>query len=106
MRAEIHGKPVFAHIRVDLDPGESLTAESGAMSSMSAELDLDSKLNGGLFSGVARKVFGGESLFINHFTNKTQKPLQLILTQATPGDIREIDLNGQSLCLQPGAYIA
>ncbi len=106
MKAEILGGPTFAHIHATLEPGEEILAESDAMSSMAAELDLDAKFNGGLFAGLAKKFLGGESLFINHYKNNTDRPLTLTLVQGTPGDTRSIDLDGGRICLQPGAYIA
>ncbi len=106
MNLKIEGKPVFAHAFIELQPGETCLAEPDAMSSMDAALDLDARFNGGLFMGLIKKYFGGESLFINHFQNNTDQPLQLHLSQATPGDIEVKELNGESYCLQHGAYIA
>lgn len=106
MKATIEGRPSFAYLLILINPGESIIAESDAMSSMSADLDMVTKLNGGFFSGLCKKYLGGESLFINQFTNNTEGQRRLTLVQSTPGDIGKIDLNGNSLCLQPGAYIA
>lgn len=106
MRTTIEGRPAFAHLHVQLDPGESIIAESDAMTSMSADLDMITKFNGGFFSGLCKKFLGGESLFINEFVNKTDGPRRVTLVQPTPGDIGQIELNGGSLCLQPGAYLA
>lgn len=106
MKTEILGKPAFAYVNVDLEPGESIVAESDAMSSMSPELDMKAGFNGGFFSGLAKKFFGGESLFVNTFTNNTSETQRVSIVQGTPGDTVEIDLNGGSYCLQPGAYIA
>lgn len=106
MKTTIEGQPSFAHMHVDLDPGESIIAESDAMASMSADLDMTAKFNGGFFSGLIKKYLGGESLFINEFKNNTDGPRRVTLVQPTPGDMGVIELNGDSLCLQPGAYIA
>ena len=106
MNTAIEGRPAFAHMHVDLDPGESIIAESDAMSSMSADLDMTAKFNGGFFSGLCKKYLGGESLFINEFKNNTDGPRRVTLVQSTPGDMGVIELQGNSLCLQPGAYIA
>ena len=106
MQTEIHGSPSFAYVDATLDPGETLLCESDAMSTMAAELDLKAKLNGGFFGAICKRFLGGESLFVNEYTNKTDTPLHLTLTQSTPGDITAYELvAGQSLCLQPGAYI-
>ena len=106
MQATIEGGPAFAYINVDLNPGETVVAESDAMSSMSADLDMTAKFNGGFFSGLFKKFFGGESLFVNHFTNNTSGTRRVTLVQATPGNIRQFDLNDASICLQPGAFVA
>jgi len=106
MKASIEGAPAFAHVHVDLAPGESIIAESDAMTSMAADLDMKAQFNGGFFSGLAKKYLGGESLFVNIFTNNTSAQKRVTLVQATPGDMREVILEGETLCLQPGAYIA
>jgi uncharacterized protein (TIGR00266 family) len=105
MKTTTQGGPSFAHVHVDLEPGESIIAESDAMASMSADLDLTTRLNGGFFGGLARKYLGGESLFINEFKNNTNGPRRVTLVPGTPGDVDQVELNGNSLCLQPGAYL-
>ncbi len=106
MRYEIRYKPAFAAIFITLNPGESITAEAGAMTSMDAQLSMRTQFSGGLIPGLLKKFFGGESLFVNVFTNETQQPLTLVLTQSTIGDIERIDLSQGDICFQPGAYIA
>lgn len=105
MKAEIKGSPSFSYIDVELAPGESIVAEADAMSTMSADLDMQAVFNGGVFSALLKRFFGGESIFVNVFTNNTSDDKRLTLTQKTPGDIREISLHEESICLQPGAYI-
>ncbi len=51
---------------------------------MTADLDMDARLNGGFFAALAKKFLGGESLFINVFTNNGQERKRLTLTQGTP----------------------
>lgn len=106
MQTKIEGGPSFAHIHVDLSPGETITAEADAMSSMAGDLDMQAKLNGGFLSALAKKFLGGESLFVNDFTNNTREVKRVTLVQGTPGEISEEKLAGGSICLQPGAYIA
>ncbi|MDJ0744397.1 MAG: TIGR00266 family protein [Xenococcaceae cyanobacterium MO_167.B27] len=106
MQCDIRYKPAFAAIFVSLEPGESITAEAGAMISMDSMVTMKTEFSGGFFSGLIRKFLGGESLFVNVFSNQTQRPLQVVLTQSMVGDIVEIDLNGRGICFQPGAYIA
>ncbi len=107
MKASIQGNPSFSHLHIDLEPGESLTAESGAMQSMSAEMAMDAVTNGGFFPALAKKVFGGESFFVNRFKNTGSRPMRVTISQDVPGEIVELPLNGTgSICLQKGAYLA
>lgn len=106
MKCEIRYRPAFAAIFVTLEPQEKITAEAGAMVSMDADLTMTTELSGGLFPALMRKFFGGESLFVNVFKNETSRPLNLVLTQSIIGDIETIELTGQTICFQPGAYIA
>lgn len=105
MISSIKGTEAFRYIAFELDPGDTLITESGAMASMSAELDCTARLNGGFIRGLIRKYLGGESLFINLFTNNTNRPLQLTLTSSGPGDVCAFELNDSSICLEPGSYI-
>jgi len=105
MEAEIKDRPAFAHVVVTLGPGESITAEADAMATMAAELELETTLNGGFFSALGKRLFGREPMFINSFTNNTMQEKQVMFSQGIPGDIMSIELNGNSFCLQPGAYL-
>jgi uncharacterized protein (TIGR00266 family) len=106
VKYEIRYKPAFATLFVTLNPGERLTAEAGAMLSMSAALSMTTQFSGGLIPGLLKKFLGGESLFVNEFRNRTQQPLELVLSQSMPGDLTFLELKGNSLCFQPGAYLA
>lgn len=106
MKTSIEGRPAFAHFHVDLEPGESIISESDAMASMSADLDLKAKFNGGFVSALLKRFLGGESLFVNEFTNNTSGTRRVTLVQSTPGDMGAVELKGNSMCFQPGAYIA
>lgn len=106
MEYEIRYKPAFAAIFVTLEPGETITAEAGAMASMDGELDMKTEFSGGFAQGLLRKFFGGESLFVNVFTNKSKQYLNLVLTQSVVGDMEAIELDGKEIYFQPGAYIA
>ena len=63
MKASIQGNPSFSHIHIDLEPGESVTAESGAMQSMSAEMHMKAVTNGGFFSAWGKKMVRGGDIF-------------------------------------------
>lgn len=104
MEALIRNKPSFANVLVRLKAGEGLVAEADAMASMSASIEMKARMAGGFFTALVRRFFGGESFFVNEFA--TQSEGELILTQPVPGDITSVVLNGNSLYLQPGAFLA
>ena len=104
MQIEIRNRPAFANMLVRLMGGDRIVAESDAMASMSSSITLRTRWNGGFLGAVLRKLFGGESLFVNEFT--TASAGDLVLTQPLPGDIECVELKGQSLFLQAGAFLA
>ncbi len=105
MHYDIRYGPAFSTVFVTLNPGEKFIAEAGAMASMDGALSMETKLAGGFFAAFLKQFFAKESLFVNHFRNQTQQPLQLVLTQSTVGQIVCEELKDQALCFQPGAYI-
>jgi uncharacterized protein (TIGR00266 family) len=105
VKYDIRYKPAFATAFVTLNPGESIVAESGAMASMDGQLSVTTAFSGGLIPALLRKFFGGESLFVNTYKNTSQRAQQLVLTQSTTGDMTVLELRGNALCLQPGAYV-
>lgn len=105
MDVKILGSNAFKYITCNLAPGEMITVEAGAMASMDAQVDLHARFNGGIIKGLLRKFLGGESLFINDFKNNSDRELSVVLTSNCPGDISSIELTGNSLCLEGGAYI-
>ncbi len=104
METEIVDRPSFANVRIRLAPGDAIVAEANAMASMSADVKLKTQWSGGMVKGILRRLFGGESMFINVFTSPSGGELRL--TQPMPGDIECIELKGTTMFLQPGAFIA
>jgi len=104
MQVDIRNRPSFANLLVHFSPGDSIIAEAGAMATMSSNIDMKTRLNGGFFGAIARRLFGSESIFINEFS--ANSPGELVLTQPFPGDIVCTELQGNTMLLQPGAFIA
>lgn len=104
MQTEIRNRPAFANILVALEPGDRLVAEADAMATMSATVEMSTRWSGGPMRAVLKRVFGGESLFVNEYTTATAG--EIVLTQPLPGDIECIELAGTTMYLQPGAFIA
>jgi uncharacterized protein (TIGR00266 family) len=107
MQFSILDAPDFGMLEVAFEnPGERVVAESGAMVAMSAGLDLQTNMRGGLLAAAKRKMLGGESLFQNTFTAR-EAGQKLYLAPGPEGDLRSLTLaEGQEFFLQSGAYVA
>ena len=97
-------RPAFALANVMLGPDQSIKAQSGAMVSMGANVELESKMEGGLWSAVKRSV-GGRSAFVSTFTAHSG-PGELTLAPATPGDIVPLSLANDAYDIAASSYLA
>ena len=105
MHFEIENRPVFTSLKITLSQGESFKAEAGAMVSMSPTIQLQAKSSGKGFFGAIKAAAGGESLFASLYTAEDGEG-ELILAPATPGDIVQFDISGNTIMAQSGAYLA
>lgn len=103
MRAEIQHRPDFASVVVDLEAGDAIVAEPGAMMASSGGLQPTTNIPGGLF-GAAKRMLAGESVF--QVTWKASAPSSLHLAPPMPGDVVEVPIDGHSLMVQRGAWMA
>jgi uncharacterized protein (TIGR00266 family) len=104
MQIRVEHRPSYALGIVDLAANESVRAETGAMVSMSANVQVQSGVQGGLLKSAMRKVLGGESFFVNTFT-ASGGPGQVTFAPSLPGDISAMDVAGE-LFVQSGSYLA
>ena len=104
MEFEIQGNPDYGEVDFRLGPGEKLLTEGGAMSRMSVGLGLATKILGGWMTGLGRKLFGGESLFIAVYGD--ERGGELTLAPSMPGSLLHRRLEGESLNLTSGAFVA
>lgn len=96
----------FTMLRVILPAGASLKAQSGAMVSMSSTIDVESSLEGGLLSGLARKFLTGERFFFQTLT-ATRGPGEVMLSPDILGDLIAIKLDGSvAYKVQKGGFFA
>ena len=112
---EITHAPAFAMLRVDLAPGEFLVAEAGAMVARDQSVTMAVKLNASREAGfwafllalvvaLIRKLLGGETFIVNHFSALAGGSVWL--APAMAGDIQHRRLRGETLVLSTGAYLA
>ena len=101
---EILHQPAFALAIVRLGAEQSILAEAGAMVSMSANIELQSQMKGGLMGALKRAV-GGESAFVSTFTARGG-PGEVTLAPGSPGDIAGLEMNNQLFYVQSSSYLA
>src|SRR5919106_2679954 len=100
---EVLHQPSFSLAVLRLQPEQAIQAESGAMVSMSANVELQSQMKGG-FLGAIKRAAGGESAFISTFTARGG-PGEVTLAPGAPGDIAAIELTGQPFFVQSSSYL-
>ena len=105
MKIDIQYRPAYSLAIVDLDAGESVQAESGAMVSMTGNIAIETAMKGGLLGAVKRKILGGESLFANTYTAQGA-PGQITLAPSLPGDVGTLTLQGETMFIQSGSDLA
>lgn len=103
-------------VEVELDPGETVIAEAGAMNWLEEGITFEARLGDGSApdQGLLGKVLGaakrslvGESLFMTHFTNHGAKKSRVAFAAPYPGKIIVVDLaamGGELLC-EKGAFL-
>lgn len=88
-------------VEVELDPGETVVAEAGAMTYMEDGIEYTAKMgdgsepNQGFFGTLAsagKRMLAGESLFLTHFTNRASGKRRVAFAAAYPGKILALDL--------------
>ena len=104
MNYKIVGEPLPAVI-CDLDSGEALITESGAMSWMTPNMKMETTSNGGIGQALGR-MFSGDTLFQNSYTAQGGQG-QIALASCFPGSIKVFDIApGKEMIVQKSAFLA
>jgi uncharacterized protein (TIGR00266 family) len=102
---------------IELDPGETVIAEAGAMNYMEEGINFDTKMGDGSqpdkgFFGkmldVGKRAITGESLFMTHFTHHGSGKSHVAFAAPYPGKIIPIDMatiQGNDLLCQKDAFL-
>jgi uncharacterized protein (TIGR00266 family) len=103
-------------VEIELDPGETVIAEAGAMNYMDDGITFEAKMgdgsqpNEGIMGkllNVGKRVLTGESIFLTHFTNSGSGKKTVAFAAPYPGKIIAIDMakmGGEILC-QKDAFL-
>ncbi|MBQ9960477.1 MAG: TIGR00266 family protein [Firmicutes bacterium] len=103
MKYEIKGGDLPVVI-CQLDAGETIVTESGSMSWMDSNVEMDTK--GGGVGKVFGRMFAGESLFRNEYT-AVGRPGSIAFASSFPGSIMAVELQpGKEVIVQKKAFLA
>jgi uncharacterized protein (TIGR00266 family) len=103
-------------VEVELDPGETVVAEAGAMNYMQDGITFEAKMgdgsqpNEGLMGkllGAGKRVLTGESIFMTHFTNSGAGKRRVAFAAPYPGQIIPVNMaeHGGTLLCQKDAFL-
>jgi len=104
-------------VEIELDQGETVIAEAGAMNYMTEGITFEahmgdgSQANEGLmgkFMQMGKRVLTGESIFMTHFTNQSPGKQRAAFAAPYPGKIIPLDMqkHGGSFTCQKDAFLA
>ena len=103
-------------IEVELDPGETVVAEAGAMTYMEPGIEFETRMGDGsqadeglmgkLFQ-AGKRMMAGESMFTTHFTNRGEGKRRVGFAAPYPGNIVALDLAtlGERVICQKDAFL-
>jgi len=107
LKYEIKYQPSYSMLEVELDQDERITGESGSLTYMSPNIDINARTRKkSLLSSLKTSILGGQSLFVTDFTSK-DGPGKVALVAAPIGDIIKIDITPENgYIIQRSAYLA
>jgi uncharacterized protein (TIGR00266 family) len=110
LRHQILGQDMQA-VEIDLDPGQTIIAEAGALILMEDGVTFEAHMSDGaqpsgqgLLGGLwdaAKRAATGAGVFLTHFTNQSNQPRKVVFGANNPGKVVPIHLgewNGEVLC--------
>ncbi len=104
MKYSIHYKDTFSLLEVQLEQGEGVKAESGAMVTMDSTIDVEGKAEGGIFKGFGRMLAGESFFFQTLVANRGAGTATLAPT--TIGSVVPLTLNGDAYNVQKDGFLA
>lgn len=117
MQHEVLHGPSHSMLKVKLEPGEKFIAEAGTMVTHTDGVKMEAKLNAGskagclglifaIFIAFIRKIIGGDSFFVSHFSPPAGGG-EVTIAPSLNGSIEHRSLaQGEKLMMTAGAYLA
>lgn len=107
MRFEIKHRPSYSLLEVELEQGEAVRAEAGAMTYMSPSIEVRTVMREASFiESLGLKLLGAQSFFVNEYAAKAGRGA-VGLVSAPLGDIAHMEVRpGLGYIVQKAAYVA
>lgn len=107
MKYEIKYKPSYSMLVVNLDQGDKITGEAGAMTYMSTNMEVHTRMREKSILGtLGMSIFGRQSFWVNDYI-AVNGSAEMALVAAPVGDIEKLDVKpDQGYVIQKAAYIA
>jgi len=107
LRYEIKYKPSYSMLVVNLEQGETITAEAGAMTYMDPNIEVHTrKREKSLLGSLGLAIIGRQSFWVNDYTS-AQGAGEVGLVSAPVGDIEMLEIRpDQGYVIQKAAYVA
>ena len=90
-------------VNAEIEPGETLQSQAGAMVTMSGNVTMASKMEGGFLSGLKRSLSGSSFMLVNY--TAANGPGTVSLAGNAPGKILDIDVGKGAWLCQKTAYL-
>jgi uncharacterized protein (TIGR00266 family) len=104
---EIKYKPSYSMLVVQLNPGETITAESGSMTYMNPAIDVRTRRREqSILGSLGLKLIGRQSFWVNEYS-APHNTGEVAFVSAPVGDIETLEVKpNQGFIIQKAAYIA
>jgi len=107
MKSEIKYKPSYSMLVINLEQGETITAEAGAMTYVTPSVEAHTrKREKSLLGSLGLAIVGRQSFWVNDYT-AISGPGEVAFVSAPVGDIETLEVKpNQGYVIQKAAYIA
>ena len=107
MKYEIKYKPSYSMLVVKLEPGQKITAESGAMTYMSPNISVQTRMRErSIVESLGLAFLGRQSFFVNDYLAQNEEG-EVAFVSAPVGDIETLEVGpNHGYIIQRAAYIA
>jgi uncharacterized protein (TIGR00266 family) len=102
---EILAKPSYSALKFNLDAGQEIHAESGAILAAGGSPEIRGTMKGGMLGALKRSILTSESFFVTTIKAR-ENDTEIYLAPRAVGDVECIPLSGEDYIVQGGSFLA